>query len=1046
MIAIRRIVPVAIGASALIGILAPEQLCAAQVVVSSVSAVAGERDVEIEITVEDADSLAGGDLTLSYDPLVMTEVVVTAGELSSGWLLAANTEEAGVIRVSMAGQANGEDGGTLFRIRFDIAAGALPGDSTAVNLTDVALYNQQAVPLDVSERTDGSVAIVTNVLVTTVQIEVVDVFAGTTARIPVLLTNARGVAGADLTILYDSTLLTAKAVDIGDIHSETWDLRRNLTVAGEIRIALASSEGANGDTLVWLQFEVAADVEGSADIQLDAVALYDEDAQPLPVQPRDGRAEVILRPPLPMVSEDPETVVVFDTATLTPTLTWTATSPAQSYQLQVSTDLSFDSTLVSMTVISTQITLPTLARGTPYYWRVRSQQDGIDSDWTLPRSFSIAPDLDAPGSPVGLRLADDGSLEDWSESAEFTLTWDNPADDSGIARVHYRVGEAPTSASDTTGSLLATGSLALTLESDGEQEVYVWLEDGAGNTDHGNTESVTLKLDITAPLVDWTPDDVELSGPLAVSVRAEDSQSGIAAVTLFFKEGGKLAFSELEMTNGDADTYEASIPGNRIGERGVDYYVRVVDVVGQSSLKPKGGATNPFHTQIKISDLAAPDVFPTRQWRMVSVPVQPDNNSPFSLLDALGPYDTSVWRLFRFFGDGYKEFRQEDIGNFEPGRAFWLHSRVEDFRLASGVATTTRAEQPFETVLEPGWNDIANPFPYSVRWDDILAVSENTVGIAGPFLYDGMSWSFPQPTTNMDPWEGYAVNNATSSSVVLGIPPIETGQAQGASKPIAKDGWTLQIQVLADDAGTGPGDVNNFLGFRVNADPEWDAADLPEPPAPPGPYVRLFFPHHNWQLFPNLYTSDFRPESDGQIWDFLVEAIDVRTARLQFAGVSQLPPGLSLQLIDADHGTLRTLIDDETIPIGLREGTAHSFQIAVGTVEFAEEIATKYQALPDNYVLLSPRPNPFNAETSIVFETPERSEVALIVYDALGQAHSPFGWGRVGRGISQRPVGRCRRRWKTGVDWCLHRRSSDAAGKFCTKDHPAQMTKRRKTS
>ena len=863
-----------------------------------------------------------------------------------------------------------------------------------MNLTDVALYNQQAVPLDVSERTDGSVAIVTNVLVTTVQIEVVDVFAGTTARIPVLLTNARGVAGADLTILYDSTLLTAKAVDIGDIHSETWDLRRNLTVAGEIRIALASSEGANGDTLVWLQFEVAADVEGSDDIQLDAVALYDEDAQPLPVQPRDGRAEVILRPPLPMVSEDPETVVVFDTATLTPTLTWTATSPAQSYQLQVSTDLSFDSTLVSMTVISTQITLPTLARGTPYYWRVRSQQDGIDSDWTLPRSFSIAPDLDAPGSPVGLRLADDGSLEDWtrsaeftltwdnpaddsgiarvhyrvgeaptsasdttgsllatgslaltlesdgeqevyvwledgagntdheqaelvtlrydetapgspvglrladdgsledwSESAEFTLTWDNPADDSGIARVHYRVGEAPTSASDTTGSLLATGSLALTLESDGEQEVYVWLEDGAGNTDHGNTESVTLKLDITAPLVDWTPDDVELSGPLAVSVRAEDSQSGIAAVTLFFKEGGKLAFSELEMTNGDADTYEASIPGNRIGERGVDYYVRVVDVVGQSSLKPKGGATNPFHTQIKISDLAAPDVFPTRQWRMVSVPVQPDNNSPLSLLDALGPYDTSVWRLFRFFGDGYKEFRQEDIGNFEPGRAFWRHSRVEDFRLASGVATTTRAEQPFETVLEPGWNDIANPFPYSVRWDDILAVSENTVGIAGPFLYDGMSWSFPQPTTNMDPWEGYAVNNATSSSVVLSIPPIETGQAQGASKPIAKDGWTLQIQVLADDAGTGPSDVNNFLGFRVNADPEWDAADLPEPPAPPGPYVRLFFPHHNWQLFPNLYTSDFRPESDGQIWDFLVEAVDVRTARLQFAGVSQLPPG-----------------------------------------------------------------------------------------------------------------------------------------------------------
>ena len=58
----------------------------------------------------------------------------------------------------------------------------------------------------------------------------------------------------------------------------------------------------------------------------------------------------------------------------------------------------------------------------------------------------------------------------------------------------------------------------------------------------------------------------------------------------------------------------------------------------------------------------------------------------------------------------------------------------------------------------------------------------------------------------------------------------------------------------------------------------------------------------------------------------------------------------------------------------------------MGTVEFAEEIATKYQALPDNYVLLSPRPNPFNAETSIVFETPERSEVALIVYDALGQA------------------------------------------------------------
>lgn len=157
-----------------------------------------------------------------------------------------------------------------------------------------------------------------------------------------------------------------------------------------------------------------------------------------------------------------------------------------------------------------------------------------------PGSFYVttAPDTTAPSAPIGLNV----SPSPWAGNDLFTLDWTNPNDSSGIVKVWWKLGSPPVSPTDGLSSRLPLFKpLPITInQSEGTQMVYVWLEDGAGNKNHGNRATATLRLDTTRPIVSITPPTATVTSQSSIILGGTfaDNLSGVATVKWFNDAGG----------------------------------------------------------------------------------------------------------------------------------------------------------------------------------------------------------------------------------------------------------------------------------------------------------------------------------------------------------------------------------------------------------------------------------------------------------------------------------------------------------------------------
>ncbi len=169
-------------------------------------------------------------------------------------------------------------------------------------------------------------------------------------------------------------------------------------------------------------------------------------------------------------------------------------------------------------------------------WTVKVVNGGVESD---PFPFHVVapaaePDNSAPGAPTGLQASPEG----WSKTGFFYLDWTNPSDPSGIAKVWWKLGSPPTSANDALAlsfDLPLFKPMPVSVVTDGETPVYIWLEDAAGNKDHNNRASVTLHRDTAAPRIAITgPTSGDTltgdSGSVVLSGTAADDLSGLESI------------------------------------------------------------------------------------------------------------------------------------------------------------------------------------------------------------------------------------------------------------------------------------------------------------------------------------------------------------------------------------------------------------------------------------------------------------------------------------------------------------------------------------
>ncbi|MHB8107450.1 MAG: RHS repeat-associated core domain-containing protein [Candidatus Cryosericum sp.] len=101
--------------------------------------------------------------------------------------------------------------------------------------------------------------------------------------------------------------------------------------------------------------------------------------------------------PVPISPADMATI-----ATVAPTLSWSVSTGADLYTVQVGTSAAFDTSVISQSVTSPLFTTPSLADATTYYWRVRASSAGGCLGWSSVQRFTPPPLPTAPSlsSPV----------------------------------------------------------------------------------------------------------------------------------------------------------------------------------------------------------------------------------------------------------------------------------------------------------------------------------------------------------------------------------------------------------------------------------------------------------------------------------------------------------------------------------------------------------------------------------------------------------------------------------------------------------------------
>ena len=410
-------------------------------------------------------------------------------------------------------------------------------------------------------------------------------------------------------------------------------------------------------------------------------------------------------------------------------------------------------------------------------------------------------------------------------------------------------------------------------------------------------------------------------------------------------------------------------------------------------IKASGQVAFPANTfQLAISGGSARNAF-----RMFSLPAYLAEPNLFNLIQPqLGDYDVKKWRIFRWEAAHYAELNDDLNPNLAPGKAFWIITKA-DQQLDYGAGHTVPIDQPFRIPLAPGWNQIGNPFPFPVDWQEIVQSTGHSELLDTLYWYNGEYIM----TDTFAPFTGYWVKNRDPlTTISLAIPPIKMAAVARPLVPWPTAEWWLRLAVES----AGAKDNHNFVGVAATALHEWDRLDHSEPP-PIGDYVALYFDHPDWPHFPGTYTSDFRAASQtGWVWDFTIETnIRNQNVELNVDNLNQLSADYEIFLFDRTAKAAHNLRHRPNYVFlsASSEKSLRLFRLIVGSKAFLNENQRDIPLLPcafhlsQNYPnpLFMSRPSPNNlscTQTTIRFDLPAATRVSITVYDLMGREVHPL--------------------------------------------------------
>jgi hypothetical protein len=368
---------------------------------------------------------------------------------------------------------------------------------------------------------------------------------------------------------------------------------------------------------------------------------------------------------------------------------------------------------------------------------------------------------------------------------------------------------------------------------------------------------------------------------------------------------------------------------------------------------------------------------PDTVWQMLSVPALSrraddlKNNAYLAKWDESGVED-KVFKYYKTAGE---------ILSTAAGYAYWRQGPdTVTVKLARGELVDTGVTIRLSK-SKYGWNMLASPYPYPVRWPGSEVV----------WKWNDVKNDYEEQTEGiMYPWEGYFVLIDTSRAVKMSNEPAFT--ASGRAKRLkvhfaARNEWQVRLKLTAGNSV----DNDNMLGFSPDAENGRDVLDRPEPPRMAGQGY-CYFAHPEWKYAVHEFASDVRRNFDDfNIFQMGVSPIEGvisdKKPAMEFFGAEDLK---DVYLFVATPDSLVYVRDGEPVPVKY-SSTETMFTTVIASSD--RDLAGKF---PLKFLMRNPYPNPFRNNVNLQYVLPYKWEkngwfsekpyaVSINIYDVRGR-------------------------------------------------------------
>jgi hypothetical protein len=667
------------------------------------------------------------------------------------------------------------------------------------------------------------------------------------------------------------------------------------------------------------------------------------------------------------------------------TLFWEYATGAQTYQVQISSSYDFTNIVYDETDLDlTWKKVSGLSWGNEYYWRVRASNNSGYGMWSEIWHFSVGSGYTYPDPPSLIKPYDyDSGLP---TSLQFEWNYGNGADfytleiatDASFTNIYTSMDQLPL-------HVMPTDNLSTNMS-------YYWRVKSINSYGESNWSEEWEFYTWDGSSYPYTP-----------SLQSPDNNANIFSMNALFeweRSWGAESY-HLQVAN-DYDFYDIVYEESNLTDTKIivplpysdhRYYWRVE---AQNNMGSSGWTgywefnVDDYPSDVTIwQDYYFPEQPGTRHYKIIGIP----GDERISLEEILGQGGhNQSWDAY--WDNGADGSPEEYLERFDPynsnfscvvGRAFWVianHNFTINRTLESAPASNGYAV----INLHSGWNMITNPFNYNVNWDDVKDF--NSLYSSEPL------WEYNEgfSTSNtMYPGTGYYYDNQYGlNRLQIPYDPSSSVYKHSVNDDIQ---WEATIALYVDDLK----DISTSFGVAKGASSGKDYFDYKKPRAV-GKLPTVSFEREEWKNYSGSYARDMRAPiaiEKIEIWDFNVNILDYKNAKLTFNGINDIPSIFDIYLIDKERSKIVDLREQSSYDFqAVKENS--DFEICVGNKESIEEELEKY--LPKKYELGKNYPNPFNPITMIPFSLPDASEISLLVYNILGQTVRTLYRGRMDAG------------------------------------------------